>query len=333
MAPRVVIAGGYGLVGGNIARHIRTVSQNVELVLAGRSPDKGLPLAQELGGARTAFLDVEDAASVADAASADLIISALYDPANALVEVALKQGVAHIGITTKADDVAPIALAALRTPPRRPIVLLGHCAAGVATIVAQKAAQAFSRVDAIEIAALYDIRDPVGPMTASDAEMLVSRALLREGGTWRWLDGRLHPRLVRLADGTQLEAHPAGLLDAPSLASITGAPNVRCDMMQGDSLGTRGGGRASSDAYVDMTGVLQSGAPGTRRTTTSDPNGLAHLTALGVLVAAERVLGLDGRAPAAGGLHVPETLVQPQAAIERFRQFGVRITSQDGEVL
>lgn len=65
----------------------------------------------------------------------------------------------------------------------------------------------------------------------------------------------------------------------------------------------------------------------------SDPKGLAHLTALGVLVATERVLGLDGQVPAAGGLHWPETLLQPEAAIARFEQFGVRITTETGDVL
>ena len=50
------------------------------------------------------------------------------------------------------------------------------------------------------------------------------------------------------------------------------------------------------------------------------------MTALGVLVATERVLGLDGKAPAAGGLHLPETLVSPEAAIARFAQFGVSVT-------
>ena len=117
------------------------------------------------------------------------------------------------------------------------------------------------------------------------------------------------------------------MLDAPGLAAIAGACTVRFDMTQGDSLGTRAGQAASSDVYIDITGTLESGAQGTRRTVLSDPRGLAHFTALGVLVAAERVLGLDGRAPAAGGLHTPETLIEPDAAIARFEQFGVRITA------
>jgi hypothetical protein len=330
MTARILIAGGYGLIGSAIARHIRTISKDVELVLAGRNPANGAALASDLGGASTAYLDVEDVDALGglvagDLAAVDLIVAALYDPANRLIHAALTRGIAHIGITTKAEDVAPIACAALGSPPRRPIVLLGHCMAGVATIVAQKAADRFSRVDAIEVVALYDIRDPVGPMTADDAESLVSRALIREGGKWAWVDGPQHARPVGLSDEQVLQCYPAGLLDAPSLAAITGAANVRLDMVQGDSLGTRGGGRASSDVTIEIEGILKSGAPGRCRTVLSDPSGLAHLTALGVLVATERVLGFDGQAPAAGGLHLPETLVSPDAAIARFEQFGVRI--------
>jgi hypothetical protein len=130
-----------------------------------------------------------------------------------------------------------------------------------------------------------------------------------------------------------VEAYPTSLLDAPSLAAVTGASNVRLDMAQGDSLGTLAGGRASSDVYIDIAGILKSGEAGKRRTVLSDPNGLAHLTALGVLVATERVLGLDGKTPAAGGLHLPETLVHPEAATARFKRFGVRITSDTNDLV
>ena len=141
MAPRILIAGGYGLIGSTVARHIRSISRDVELVLAGRTPEKGATLAEELTLARTAYLDVTDPGSLGVLDGVDLIVATLYDGGNTLVQAALARGIAHIGITTKADDVAPIAFAALRSPPRRPIVLLGYCAAGVATIVARKAMQ------------------------------------------------------------------------------------------------------------------------------------------------------------------------------------------------
>jgi len=202
MRSRILIAGGYGLIGSTFARQLRSLSPEAELILAGRNPEKGAALARELDCASTAALDVAGGTGLDALASADLVVSALYDPANTLALEALRRGVAHIGITTKVEDVAPIAFAALRSAPKRPIVLLGHCTAGVATIVAQKAAQRFRRVDAIAVAALYDARDPVGPMTAGDAEMLVTRALLRQAGLWKWVEGPQHARAVRLNDDT-----------------------------------------------------------------------------------------------------------------------------------
>jgi hypothetical protein len=327
MTPRILIAGGYGLIGSAIARRIRNVTKDVAIVLAGRHPEQGEALARELGGA-TAQLDVRESGALEKLGHIDLIVAALYDPANTLLHGALRHGIAHIGITTKADDVAPVISATLASPPKRPIVLAGYCAAGVLTLVAPQAARQFSRVDTIEATAVFDARDPVGPMTANDAEHLIARALLRQSGSWTWVDGSRHARPIQLASDQTLQGYPTALLDVPGLAAITGAANVRLDIVQGDSLGTRRGGPASSDASIDIQGLLTSGKPGKSRTTISDPKGLAHLTALGVLVATERVLGLDGRTAASGGLYLPETLVSPQAAIARFEAFGVRIITE-----
>ncbi|MPZ40147.1 MAG: hypothetical protein GEU95_19245 [Rhizobiales bacterium] len=323
---RILIAGGYGIVGTAIARHLRRLSQDSEIVLAGRNPDNGAALARELGHASTMYLDAAalDGGAI-DLQGVDLVISALYDPANALIDAAIAQGAAHIGITTKADDVAPGAALALASPPKRPVVLLGHCCAGAVGAVARSAAEDFSKVDSIAIAALFDPRDAVGPMTAADPEALISRALIRQHGVWSWANGMEHPRTVRLSDAEELPAFPTGLLDAPGLAAVTGAANIRLDLMQGDSLGTREGGRASSDAYIDIEGTLKSGSAAKRRVVMSDPNGVANLTALGVLLAAERVLGLDGEAPAAGGLSMPETLLAADQATTRLKQWGVRV--------
>jgi hypothetical protein len=214
--------------------------------------------------------------------------------------------------------------AAVATPPRRPVVLLGHCCAGAVSAVARLAAQDFARVDSIAIAALFDPRDAVGPMTAADPEVLIARALIRQDGAWTWLNGMEHPRMVRLGDD-ELPVFPTSLLDAPGLAAVTGAANIRVDLTQGDSLGTRDGRSASSDAYIDIEGVLKTGETATRRVMMSDPRGVANLTALGVVIAAERVLGLDGEAAPAGCLYMPETLLGAEATVARLRQFGVRI--------
>ncbi|TYP69154.1 saccharopine dehydrogenase NADP-binding domain-containing protein [Paenibacillus methanolicus] len=328
MTQRLLIAGGYGIVGSAIARHARATNQDVEIILAGRSPERGAALARQLGNARTAYLDVENVERLDQLGPIDLIVSALQDPADRLIEFALRQGVAHIGITKLADELAPLLFAAAKTPPKRPIVPLGHSQSGVMTLVALKMAETFKRIDSIRLAGLYDDREQMGPMTVGDAESFIGRALVREDGRWAWVEASRSPRSVALADGRVLEGLPMGLLDVPGLAAATGATNVRFDFIVGESIGTRAGGQPSQDLYIEIEGVLQSGEPAKRRTVVSDPRGQAHLTALGVLVAMERILGWNGDPPAAEGIHFPDTLVPVNAAIARFEQFGVRIFDQ-----
>jgi hypothetical protein len=329
MVQRVLIAGGYGVVGGLVARHLRRLAPDLDIILAGRTPESGAALAREIG-ARTMRLDIADpAAALAEAGPVDLIVATLQDRGDTLIQAALAQGAAHIGIAKLADEVAPPVFAALHTPPQRPIVLAAHWAAGLVTLVAQQAAADFARVDSVAMAALFDPADAVGPMSAADAAAFTGRALLRRGGDWVWVDMADHPRSLRLADGHEVTVQPLAAFDAPSLAAITGAPDVRFDFGEGDSIGTRAGGRASHEVYVEIEGLLASGRQARRRVVVSDPKGVGHMTALGSVVIAERVLGLDGLTLPAGGLYLPETLVTPDAAIARFEQSGMRITTED----
>src|SRR5882724_4536910 len=141
---RVLVAGGYGLVGGWIARHLRAAGHNVDLVIGGRRPEAGAELARELG-AGVARIDTDDAAaSLAGAGAVDLVISALQDPDDNLMKAALGAGAAHIGIVRKADNVCPTAMAAALLA-RRPALVMGHWQACVATFAAMVTAQEFER--------------------------------------------------------------------------------------------------------------------------------------------------------------------------------------------
>lgn len=326
--PKILIVGGYGLVGGLIARHLRTAGHDADLILAGRNPDAGEALARELG-ARTARLDVHDAdADLAIIGPTDLIVAALQDPGDSLITEALRSGAGHIGITRSTDTLTPTVMTVNAVRARRPIVPLAHWQAGVLTLAALQAAKAFASLDRIDLAALYDYADPIGPMTVGDSEGFVGRAVTRQAGQWVWVQAQDHPRRVERLGQAAFDAQPMGVLDVPALGATTGARNIRFDLGTGDSLGTLAGQAASHDMYIDLTGQLTSGETTTRRTLVTDPNGQAHLTALGVLICAERVLGLDGAPPPPGGLAFPETLIDPQLALARLTSFGVRIETR-----
>lgn len=325
MIPRILIAGGYGLVGGMIARHIRAAGHDVELILAGRNPQSGDELARELG-AQVTGLDVADPApGLAAVGRIDVVVAALQDPGDALLAAALAAGAGHIGIVRTAETVASSVIATCAAAPRRPVLMLGHWQAGVLTLAAQLAARDFVRVDRVEMAALYDYADPIGPMTAADSTGFVGRALIRRDGVWVSVDATTEARTVSRGDHPTFDGLPMGVLDTPGIAAVTGARDVRFDLGTGASLGTLAGDPASHDLYIDITGEGAEGRTVTRRTILTDPRGQAHLTGLGVLVGVERILALDGGPPPAPGLAFPETFLDADAAMGRLRSYGVRL--------
>lgn len=321
---RVLIAGGYGVVGSWIARHLRAAGHDLELVLGGRTPAAGAKTAGEVG-ATVAALDTSVAGAGLEAAGRfDLVISAVQDPDDNLMMAALRGGAAYLGIVRKCDNVGPTAIAAAILA-QRAVLIMGHWQAGVMTAAALEAAQAFARVDRVELAALFDYADPAGPMTSDDSGAFFTKALLRRHGAWERVDQAEHVREVSRGDPPPFKAQPMGVLDVAGLEAATSAQDVRFDIGIGPSIGTIAGGSASHDLYIDLWGEGLDGDALELRRLVSDPLGQAHLTALGALIGAERLLGLDGAPPPASGLHFPERLVDPHRALEQLRAFGVRI--------
>ena len=321
---RILIAGGYGLVGGWIARHLRAAGHNIDLVLAGRTPDAGAALASALNASVIALDSGDAAAGLAKAGPVDLVIGALQDPDDNLLTAALRANSAFLGIVRKVDNVGPTAIAACLLA-QRPALLMGHWQAGAGAFAALVGAKAFGRLESIAIAALFDLADPAGTMATTDSSAFFTKALVRRRGVWERVDQADNIRQIDRPGLPSFMARPMGVLDVAGLEAMTSAHDVRFDIGVGQSLGTIAGQQASHEIYVDLRGENLLGRSSAQRIVMSDPRGQAHLTALGVLIGVERLLGLDGRPPPAGGLHLPERLIEPQQALDRLCDFGVRI--------
>lgn len=325
---RIIIAGGYGLVGSWVARHLKAAGHEIELVLGGRTPNNGAALAAELG-ANVARLDSEAAARDLSAiGSVDLVISAVQDPDDEILRAALRMGAAHIGIVRKLDNLGPTAIAAADLA-RRPALVMGHWQAGTMSCAALAAAEGFTDIDSIALAALFDPKDAIGPMTATDSGSFFTKALIRRDGRWDRIEQKENIRKVERGDLPAFHAQPMSVLDVAGLAAITQARNVRFDIGMGDSIGTAEGGAPSHDIYIDIAGTIAGGSYVKRRTILSNSKGQAHLTALGVLIGTERVLALDGRPALPPGLCFAEAVLDPGQALARLRAFGVSIDRTD----
>ncbi len=326
MRHNILVAGGYGLVGGNVARHLRKAGFRGRLILAGRHPERGAGLAAQLD-AETRHLDTGDAASVAAALQdVDIVLAALKDPRGELLEGALARPAAFVGITQSADTVSPLLFRLRNQAPRRPVVTLGHWQAGMATHLVHHRLGQFGRVTDIRVAALYDRKDPVGPMTTEDTGEFMSRALVRQDGRWRYVDARTSGRTVERGAAAPFPAIPMGVLDVVSLAGLTQAPNVRFDLGVADSLGTLAGAGASHEIHCEIEGQGPDGVPLKVRATLSDPRGQAHLTGVGLVLAAQALMEIAEPQQVPAGWHLPETLVRPARAMALAREFGATLT-------
>ena len=60
------------------------------------------------------------------------------------------------------------------------------------------------------------------------------------------------------------------------------------------------------------------------------PQGTSGLTALGVALGIERLLGLTGGQPVAPGLYFPELIIDPDHALGRLAEFGGEVRHRNG---
>ncbi|MGK8491639.1 saccharopine dehydrogenase [Nocardia asiatica] len=325
----VLILGGYGQAGSDTAALLRRRHPGLPLTIAGRDHERARRVADELGGATavTIDLDREDLGLPAEQRFS-AVVAMLWDRRLSGLRYAQDHGLPYLSISSGLVDIAPEVVAGAQRATASPILVASHWAAGLVTLAAMDAARAFGRVDTVRVGAVLDETDSGGPAAHADLERWAKAApagLVRRDGVFTWVTGSDMETTVRTADGTDQPAQNIAILDVTSIALVTGAPNVSFAFTVGESAGRRGGGPASVEVRIDLDGVSAAGAPLAATRTFVHPAGQRPITALGIALGVERLLGLGGE-PVAPGIHTPESLLDPSYVVEQMKDIGTTFT-------
>ncbi|MET8831172.1 saccharopine dehydrogenase [Streptomyces sp. NPDC004610] len=322
----VLILGGSGQAGSGTARLLRHWYPELPLTVAGRDLGRARRVVGELGAATAVTVDLgRDDLGLPAGPEYGAVVATLWDDRLNGLEYARRLGVPYVSLSSSLPDIGVEVVAGLQRPV--PLLLASQWCAGVLSLAVLDLAREFGRVDAVRIAAVLDGSDTGGPAGVADLERwstVTSAGLERRDGRFIWVDGPEADVEVPTLDGRVLIGRSTPVLDVPSLALATGARDVRFAFAVGESEGSRRGAGPSVEMRIDLRGTGTDGAP--RRVTRAlvHPEGQRPLTALGLALGVERLLGLRGDGPAAPGLYTPETLIDPVYAGERLGEIGAR---------
>ena len=327
MSYPILLVGGSGMVGQLTARYLRAAHPDVPILISGRDLTKASQVAAEIGNAEAVTIDL----AADDLGLGDRPVSAVAlfftDATLSVMRFAQARGVPHIGISTALHAIGPEVASFIHKPNANAVVLGTEWLVGAATVPALQLAKDFGRIDTIKIGALIDEQDTGGPEQGLDHDRaMASRppALSRRDGQYIWQAGEEAGGNFQSADGTELEGFALSLVDVVGLGNETGALNVELNLAVGISSTRRRGEPLSTEIIIEMGGQDPAGKPLRTRHAVVYPGQLL-LTALGVAMLVERLIGLDGGPAISPGLYFPYQVLDHDTYLARFKQEGGQI--------
>lgn len=364
MKNQVLLVGGYGVVGHQLAKIIRQEHPDLPLILGGRTLAAAQRAAAELGNANGLKIDIADPDPLAAATSGiRAVVAVANDPHCTLMRSAIARGVPLIDITKWTEKLHEAVLLASVLDLRSPAVLSSSWMAGVSAILAKHSTAKLAVVDAIDTAVLFALEDKAGPNSVEYADRLGMPFRVMSEGEWRRVKPMSDPEEVSFPGGYTGKAFRFDEPSQETLALYTGAANVSSRITYDDARTTRTmaflvgsgiwglisgsaftklrhsmiynpGDGAPHEIVISVRGRAADGTPAAFRTTIVDPLGQTHLTALGAYVQLRHTLGLSGKEERTPGIYLPENtsdIADIEAVLSRHG-VGISMSSAAAEV-
>lgn len=349
---KIVLVGGSGVVGAQVAGMLKRRMPQSELIIAGRALDKAQAVAQRVGG-QAVQMDVNapaQAEMLNNIASDSMIVGLTNDPHDHLLKFALHNGLPYVDVTRWTERLKQaLVTTAGHGPLQAPVVFASAWMGSVAGLSTRYLSAPLSTIDRVSIDILFAVADQAGPNSTAYMDRISEPFFTLEQQNW--------VRRYGMLDGHEVNFHGAGRYktyrfdtpDQSSLPQITGAATVDARIGFDDRKATallhflvRSGiwsllsrpafdnlrrsvlyNPGAGDAHriqITVKGRNQAGKAVTRTLHITDPAGQTHLTALGAVLQIENLLRAD--APPAGS-YLGEAILDPAYSHAQMEQEGV----------
>lgn len=330
----VLIIGGAGFVGPHVVRALRRLQPTVPILIGGRNLARAEVVARDFGARAVKVDATQPGLGLDDDVEVSAVLVMLKDPTLNSLRFAQDRGAPYISISSGLFEMAPEVAGYIARPEASAVVLASQWLVGAATLPSLAFGRSYQELDSIHISALLDEEDMGGPAASADYERIVGAgpaAMVRRDGLFTWLLGDEKRATIVSVDGHALEGEAYSPNDVVSLATQTGARDIRIDLAVGVSASRRRGEAFSNELVIHLAGRDGDGARRRSRHVIVHPGGQAPVTALGIASIIERALGLDGGPAPGPGLYFPESLLAPDLYVQRLKAFGADVVSQDLE--
>ncbi|MET7020952.1 saccharopine dehydrogenase NADP-binding domain-containing protein [Bacillus mycoides] len=356
----VLIVGGYGVVGGQIARILHDRHPDLEIRLGGRTLGKALPFESE----RVKIVKVDNTTDDPLRNLDDnftLVVNAVNDPQDRLLLSAVRKKIPLVDITRWTERFKSSIDRLKNVEVQSPVVLASGWMGGTAALFSKIYSKDLQEVT-VDINALYSLQDKAGPNSTAYMDRLTIPFEVKAREGMRQAYPMTNPIKVRFPNGYITKCYRLDTPDHVTLPESIHAVSTNFRIAFDSKISTYGlvslvntgiwkmisgekftnlrknilykPGRGSAHNIVihlkgyDATGVLHR-----RCVNISDPLGQTHLTALGAAVQAENILQTSDIVVPDSKIYFPENLLDlgmnASVILDFYREYGVNITKQN----
>lgn len=327
----VLLIGSTGIIGGRVARMLRSLHPSLPLTIVGRDTVQAQSIASELGNASVAIVNMEGPSlGFKNTQKFSAVAVFMKDDSLNSMRFAQERNIPYMDISSAAFEIGPEVAHFVQNPTASAVLMNSNWLAGTSTNAALYFASEYVNITSIVVSGLLDSEDIGGTAAATDYERqtgAVTSALVLQDGIWKWLSGDATRSSFIDSVGNSHVSQLFSNLDVLSLSTATNAKNVRFEFAVGDTAAKRAGSHFSHEIIITIEGTRKDGRSGLFRYEIIHPEGQAPMTALSAAVGIETLLGLhtnDGDM-AMPGLYLPSTLINPAHAVKRLVSIGTTV--------